>query len=283
MTLKNWDLWLIAAVAATIAASAVLVPPLASYARRPAGPAKAGRVTVECARGNCWLRPQGSLSLYRLPPFRPVEAFMGDEAMTLGEGSSLVVNFQEESGELRLANTGVIRIAKGQQDVSVNDPAPSAGGGAGLAAQVATPSSLVYVGEIPIKIVSPAPGTPIVATVFPARIHLAFLLERLTPESLAKLTQWSVVAFDEKDRPSRLQSLSTGHTEPPVGGASFFADFEITQPGRYALVPAGMDMTEANLQFRFEVKGADALEEQLTNLLQGVSSDSNQQMEIRGQ
>lgn len=277
----DWDLAFLGLICVSAATVALLISPMDGYHHRTIPGTKPGVVRLECSSGNCWIRPQGSLKLFNLPLMESVQAYMGDEALTLGTGSGLVITFEDDKSELRLQNTGVIRISKGQQSVSAEQTDAGGGGAnAALSAQVATANALIYVGEIPIKIVSPAAGTPILAAKFPVQVHLAFMVERYLPAEIAKLEEWSIVDLSH-EQPQRVSTVKTGHTEPPVGGASFYGDFSVEKAGIYGLVPAGMDLAAANIQFRFEVKSTSDLENQISDLLQGVTANVDKQIEIR--
>ena len=278
---SDGDLFFWGALCAVLLVAAAKISPLDGYLRHAPSSPKVLTARLECTAGSCWVRPQGTVNLYRIPESQVTRAYLGDEVMTLGPGSQLVVNFEDDKSELRLQNTGVIRISKGEQSVSLDKPESGGGASADPAAQVATANALVFVGEIPIKIVSPAAGTPILGVQFPLQLHLAFIVERYRPDEIAKLLEWSLVDMTNESQPQRIGTIQTQHTEPPVGGASFYADFQVSKPGMYALLPMGMDLTAKNIQFRFEVKSAGELEGQIKSLLQGVTTDSDRQIEIR--
>lgn len=278
---EHWDQALVGVFCLGLVIAAQRWSPLAGY--HP--PTSGDRVQLECLSGNCWLRPMGSMKLQPIAPGYSVEALVGDEAVSLGKGSSLVVHFEGEGGELQLANTGIIRIARGHRDVAIQDVGQASPSPSRPTPAAATPSSssLVYIGELPISIVSPVMGTPIVATSFPVKVHLAFNVERMQDVDLAKLSTWSLVDVHDEAHLTRLANMQVGHQLTPQGGAVFFADFIIPKPGVYAFVPTSMDLVSSNINFSFRVQGVAGLENQLKDLLKNVNSGGDDQIEIRGQ
>lgn len=286
---ENADVVFIALLCVGLGLVPILVPPSTAYEKHVRSTELRAQKTVrvDCNQGPCWVRPQGGAQLFEVRTGAGIDAYEGDEVLTLGAGASVVATFPDAGGELRLTNTGVIHLVRGTSQVAVEtdgSSAPSAPTAASrLAAQVATANSLIYVGEIPIKIVSPTAGTPIVATNFPTSVHLAFMVDRYVPEEVKKLSDWIVLSVVDGKPPEQVATIHTGNTEPPVGGASFYGDFNVPKPGIYALVPVVMMGASTEYPYWFEVKGEAALESQISNLLQGVTSDSDSQIEIRGQ
>lgn len=280
----NWDIALGVVAIVVPLVGALVWSPMAGYRPEPPPGAEVEKVRVECLSGTCWLRPQGSLRLQRVPPGHPLEAFEGDEVLGLGEESALVVSFPKDGAELRLKSSGVIRLRRGSQQVALggDDAGASAPPAPGSTApsQVATPNALIFIGEIPIKIVAPAAATPIIATKLPVQVHIAFMVEKYKPDEIEKLSSWGLWDLNVTP-PKRIATVRTEHTEPPVGGASFYADIEVPKVGVWGLLPTSVESPGAEIGYRFEVKPAAALEGQIKDLLNGLETGTDKQIEIR--
>jgi hypothetical protein len=145
---------------------------------------------------------------------------------------------------------------------------------------VATPDALIFIGEIPIKIVTPVAATPIIATNLPVQVHIAFMVEKYKPDEIEKLSSWGLWDLNVTP-PKRIATVRAEHTEPPVGGASFYADIEVPKVGTWGLLPTSVETPGAEIGYRFEVKPAAALEGQIKDLLKGLDTGTDKQIEIR--
>jgi|GEM_PF-1578282 len=236
---------------------------------------------AECLAGSCWRRPVGSVDVQLLPLGRESAVDLGDEVLTLGTGSSMLVLIPERQAELRLKDTAVVRVTTGLEKVqAATDEQAGGNEGAGGMSQSRPPtSSLIYVGEVSIDMRSPLPDVPIVATGFPSQIHFSFVVDA---EGNKGLGAW-ILATIEGDQ---LQSIARFETqeESIENGAKVqrFGDVAVPGPGTYAFLPAVAEFAPKNVALRIEVTGEKGLEKGIEDALQGLKTDTDTQIEIRG-
>jgi|GEM_PF-7115277 len=253
--------------------------------------------TAVCAKGSCWIRRSGFANIQPIQVGKaPLPVSEDDEVVAVGHGSELIVKFDADASELRLLDTSISQVKQGRKSVQIggsgNDeaeasPSPSAA----PTASGATDATLIYVGDLPIEVTSPATQSRVIAEKFPVRIRFAFSLAAsdATAEKTRLLSSWHLrkqgidgKILDKIEGQIDLQSsrVEAGAKTPRV---AFFGDVVLPEAGTFALTPSAMPASTGSTDFvRIEaLKGDAALRNEIKSLIQNIDSAPESGLEIR--
>lgn len=229
---------------------------------------------VNCMNGTCFFRERGSSVLRKIEVGDGADLSLGTILLTVGPESVAQANYRDGSRGF-IKRTGLMRLGKGVESLQIqDDEAPSAA----EPAPIATPKeNLLYVADIPLRLLNPKPGAAIIFREFPARFSVVFEKLGDVPKQ-AQFLRWRLFEATGPDTKNFLQEIIFSPAQQ--SGTQFFAELLVPRPARYLLFPKGR---ESNLKdgLVFEVRGTNDLESQVKNLLQGSDRDPAANIEIR--
>lgn len=253
--------------------------------------------TAVCAKGSCWIRRSGFANIQPIQVGEaPLPVSEEDEVISVGQGSELIVKFDADASELRLLDTSISHVKQGRKSVQIgasgnDDIKTSASPSAAPTASSATDATLIYVGDLPIELTSPATQSRIIAEKFPVRIRFAFSLSAAdaSEEKIQLLSSWQLrkqgpdgKLLDKIEGQIELQSsrVDAGTKTPRV---AFFGDVFLPEAGIFALTPSAMPASAGSSDFvKIEaLKGDAALRNEIKSLIQNIDSSPESGLEIR--
>jgi len=253
--------------------------------------------TAVCAKGSCWIRRSGFANIQPIQVGKaPLPVSEEDEVVAVGQGSELIVKFDADASELRLLDTSISHVKQGRKSVQIGgsgddeseaSPSPSAA----PTASGATDATLIYVGDLPIEVTSPATQSRVIAEKFPVRIRFAFSLAAsdATAEKTQLLSSWQLrkqgtdgKILEKIEGKIDLQS-SRMNSETKAPRVAFFGDVILPEAGNYALTPSAMPASAGSTDFvKIEaLKGDAALKNEIKALIQNIDSSPESGLEIR--
>jgi len=247
---------------------------------------------ILCVHGNCFVRQRGSSTVYPVPvgEYRSVE--QGDVAISVGYESRVEITFEDKT-KVYLRDSGLYRIRKGEKDVLLaqGNETESSQKGFNPEDDVDGKGNLLYVGDLPLKFLTPKFGEKFVFTSFPQSIRVAFELNKnqVRMEKLEDLRLWQLIRLDESTKPEEpmiraenLGSFEFSSQTAEAGMLNYFADVTIPRDGAYLLLPEAEYRKGEYSGVRLQVGGREALKQSIRDMLQGAAENPDAGVEVRG-
>jgi hypothetical protein len=239
---------------------------------------------LRCLSGLCFLKRQENAVIELIPALQSRQAFLDDVAITLDEGSELELTFPD-GGLLLLKATSLLRIQPGMgsllQDLAKDTPGYDASEDMEKAGK--PPASIIYVGNLPIEVLYPLPGTEIVARSFPMKLRMAFRVaarlksESAVPKAEDDFLKWNLIL----DPQSTARNLGTLLFEQQGDENLYHVDLELKESGFYTLAPPGSSGSAGQGSVGFKVIDSASMADKINSLLEEVEKEGIGEVEIR--
>jgi hypothetical protein len=266
---------------------ALTVAPLALLGKLPEGQktrlVNAPEAQLRCLKGRCFLLPQESTILMKLPLLVPVRGFFKDKVITLGNDSELEIIFPDKS-KLLQRNTSLLEIQKGRGSLlrELEKDPESSGGSADPTKKEQVPQSIIYVGNLPIEVLYPLTDSDIIPETFPAKLRVTF---RIAPQlqSLDKSQDnefkfWTLHRLSQDEAPRAVVDFEFFESEIP---RHYTSELTIPMPGYYLLTPKGLDPSQSSNGFKLKVTDRSQLGNKIQDLLDNYDASKDKPLEIR--
>jgi hypothetical protein len=219
---------------------------------------------VFCESGNCFYRKLQTTWVLPLRKGTPLRLKEGDVVMGVGSGTHIRVLFDDDS-RAELKDSGLLRIRVGRKALNLTDGTEGA-----RPTPKATPSGskLVYVGSLPLRVLTPSLEEPLIFQSFPQTIRVVF--EPMGDEDLARVQSHYLRWTWEG------QEIVFSETAP--GSRQFAATLAVSAAGDRWMRP--LEAPSDGLLFK--ILGGEALETQLQKLLNDSDQNPAAGFELRG-
>lgn len=215
-----------------------------------------GDAVLNCLSGTCYLKRRGSTELESVEGEGRAHALLGDTAITVGEGSLLEIDLGPRGGQAYLRGTGLTRVQEGRDRVLISSPGLLRSAPSGVADDPPpedTPESdrsfrvlpgtsfgnLSFFRDLPITLLSPRAGDPVLMAKFPSLLRLVFRLSDPSRRVYFEthLRRWALVPSANEASSPAAPALFELEAQGPAGNL-FLGNVEVEAPGTYRLVPS---------------------------------------------
>lgn len=228
-----------------VAAALVVVPlllmlavPGPNFTRKLQKP----EATLRCLKGTCFLLPQETLILKKLPARTRIAALQGDKVLAL-EDSELEIVFPDSS-KLIQRNNSLTRIESNRATMlrstlrKSNSPATKQ-------------QAVIRIGSSVIEILYPLADSEIVPETFPLHFSITFRVQSSTDKIDAQTFDHWVLYLSSADKaPISLREFRFSPTQIPH---HYTSQLSIEEPGTYLLSPKGLDPKHEDQGFRLRI------------------------------
>lgn len=231
-------------------------------------------VLVNCMNGNCFFREKGSSVLRRIDVGVGTDLNLGSTLLTVGPSSMAQASYHDGSRGF-IKRTGLMRLHKGVESLQIKEDdalAPIE------AVKMDAPEeNLLYVADIPLRLLNPKPGSAIIFREFPARFSVVFEKLGEVPAD-AMFLRWRLFESTGPETKNFIREVIFSPAQQ--SGTQFYAELLVQRPAKYLLFPKGR---ESNFKegLVFDVKGTSDLESQVKDLLKLSEDNPDANIEIR--
>jgi len=254
---------------------------------KEARPLNKSQASVTCLKGRCLLLPQESLYFITLTPLTPTLAFEGDQAVTLDKNSEIEITFPDQS-KLIQRNTALIKIQKGRESLlrNINKDTENFNSSDPSQKEKIQEHSIIYVGDLPLEVLQPKPGTEIISSTRPMNLRIVIrtgtkLSASTKDESLDIV--WQVYQVDNATGETKLNPLSTFKFETTSDESIKEAIIQLTENGKYLFAPKSLDPRIGANGFQLSLSTDSELSEKISDLIDNYDDRKDQPIEIRSQ
>ena len=268
---------------------ALTVAPLVLLKKLPQGQlpraVNAPEAQLRCLKGRCFLLPQESTILLKLPLLVPIRGYFKDKVITLENDSELEIIFPDKS-KLIQRNTSLLEIQKGRGSLlrDLEKDPESSGASADSSKKAQAPQSIIYVGNLPIEVLYPLTDSNIIPETFPAKLRVTF---RIAPQlqSLDKSQDnefkfWTLHRLSQDEAPRAVLDFEFHESAIP---RHYTSELTIPMPGTYLLTPKGLDPGQSSNGFKLKVTDRSQLGDRILDLLDNYETFKDKPLEIRQQ
>lgn len=240
------------------------------------------KAQVTCRSGTCYLLMQESNYILRLQNLLSYPAHVGDRVITLGEGTEAEIIFPDDS-RLILRDTSLTSVQKGRgsviRDLNKNTEDFQA---SPLEEEGDIPvKKIVYVGEIPLEVLRPIPGSEIISLNDEASIKVVVKKSKIKDESKGDFQSWEIFKEDNSVDPPRFNVVNTFKLNPTKIDNIYEANLQIRSKGELIFVPQGYSPAMAYNGFRITLKDRSALADSIGDLLDNYDERKAKPLEIK--
>lgn len=233
-----------------------------------------GKVT--CKVGKCFLRKKTNSWISFVQPQQSVSASLGDVVIGVGDETNIEIVFDEGSISY-LRGSGLIVVRPGSKSMIMTQGEES-GQGEFKAPEESSKANLFYVGNVPLKMISPLMGEPVLVSQFPKKVLVSVELSSAFSSSAQKLSQgWKLYRESGRNVWNFVESvdLEINKEKTILSKAVKFK-----APGKYIL-SSSKDTRNVPEGFPIIIKDLSDMESEIKTLLKKSELDGDAAIEIR--
>jgi hypothetical protein len=221
------------------------------------------------------LRKAGSSWNEVLKEAHETHASLGDVVISVGLGSKVEIEFSD-GAKSYLNNSGLLRIRPGTKDLLLTQGEEIESGT--FKTEKKGGENLLYVGNFPLRFLTPIMGEPLIIEEFPQEVRVSFELVGLSmrQDSYESMKRWKLIRVSGKDQAIQEVAFIPLLERPTV----FVANLKISEIGDYKLLPESTTVG-ATEGFLILVKGRDSLDAEVQKLLMNSESNPSGGIELR--